>query len=463
MKYISTRGGISPVSFSKAVMMGLADDGGLLLPETIPTLSARELAELAPLDYPELAVRIMSLFIDDIPPDDLRSIIHRSYQTFDTPVVTPLVELDRFLVLELFHGPTLAFKDVALQFLGNLFEYLLKREGQHLNIIGATSGDTGSAAIHGVRGKENVAIFILHPHGRTSRVQELQMTTVLDDNVHNLAVTGTFDDCQEIVKALFADLEFKERHRLGAVNSINWARILAQIVYYFSAWFQARARGVDGRIVFSVPTGNFGDIFAGHLARRMGLPCGPLILGTNENNILTRLVEHGDYSVGDVVPTVSPSMDIQVASNLERYVYFLVECDPARVREKFAALRETKRMPFSPGELERIREDFRSASVGRAETLATIAAVHRSTGYLLDPHTAVGVAAARICAKGEETPICLATAHPAKFGDVVEEAIGSAPPLPPSVAALEGLSTRCRILPPDREKIRDYVMKHAIG
>ncbi|GAB4304230.1 MAG: threonine synthase [Desulfuromonadia bacterium] len=463
MRYLSTRGGITPVTFSQAVMMGLADDGGLLLPERIPTLSPSELADLAPLDYPELAFRIISLFCDDIPASDLREIITRSYRTFDTPLVTPLVEVDRFLVLELFHGPTLAFKDVALQFLGNLFEYLLKREGKHLNIIGATSGDTGSAAIHGVRGKENIAIFILHPHQRTSPVQALQMTTVLDDNVHNIAVTGTFDDCQGIVKGLFGDLEFKEKYRLGAVNSINWARILAQIVYYFSAWFQCRCRGIDRPVVFSVPTGNFGDIFAGYIARRMGIPCGPLILGTNENNILTRLVTQGDYSIGDVVPTISPSMDIQVASNLERYLYYLFDNDPTRLIHRMTRFQETGRMPITLDERERIAGDFRSASVGRQETIATIRRIHADTGYLLDPHTAVGVAAAARCAPAETTPVCLATAHPAKFGEAVEEAIGSPLTLPPSIVDLMNRPTKCDILPPDREKIREYVMKHAIG
>jgi len=444
-------------------MMGLADDGGLLLPETIPALSPRDLAELAPLEYPELAFRIISLFCDDIPAADLREIITRSYRSFDTPAVTPLVEVDRFLVLELFHGPTLAFKDVALQFLGNLFEYLLKREGRHLNIIGATSGDTGSAAIHGVRGKENIAIFILHPHLRTSPVQALQMTTVLDDNVHNIAVTGTFDDCQGIVKSLFSDLEFKERYSLGAVNSINWARILAQIVYYFSAWFQARSRGIDRRIVFSVPTGNFGDIFAGYVARRMGLPCGPLILGTNENNILTRLVTRGDYSIGTVVPTISPSMDIQVASNLERYLYYLFDGDSTRLTDRLNRFRESGAMPITGDERERISHDFRSASVGREETIDTIRRIHAETGYLLDPHTAVGVAAAMQCAPPDTVPVCLATAHPAKFGDAVEEAIGAPLTLPPSVTALLDRPTKCDILPPDLEKIREYVMKHAIG
>ncbi len=319
MKYISTRGKIEPVGFKDAVMMGLATDGGLLLPERIPFIEKSVIDSWKGLSYRDLAFEVISLFADDIPQDDLKKLVSRSYSTFDHTEITPTTRKDGVYILELFHGPTLAFKDVALQFLGNLFEYLLKERHQKMNIVGATSGDTGSAAIYGVRGKENIAIFILHPHGKTSPVQALQMTTVLDDNVHNIAVRGTFDDCQNMVKSLFSDLAFKEKYSLGAVNSINWARVLAQVVYYFYSYFRISEQ--TGReVIFSVPTGNFGDIFAGYVAKRMGLPINKLLLATNENNILTRFINNGDYSLGTVVPTVSPSMDIQVASNFERYL-----------------------------------------------------------------------------------------------------------------------------------------------
>lgn len=462
MRYISTRGGIAPVSFREAVMMGLANDGGLLLPEQIPAVSSEELASWDKLTYQELAFEIISRYATDIPANDLRDLIASSYQGFDSSKVTPLVRKGDLFILELFHGPTLAFKDVALQLLGNLFEYLLRESGQRMNIVGATSGDTGSAAIHGVRGKENISIFILHPHQRTSPVQALQMTTVTDANVHNIAVQGTFDDCQNIVKALFSDLAFKEKYALGAVNSINWARILAQVVYYFSAWLQARAAGCRGEICFSVPTGNFGDIFAGYIAKRMGLPMGKLILATNENNILTRVISNGDYSIGSVVPTLAPSMDIQVASNFERYIYYLFGEDAARVNAAFAAFGASGVLSFTPTEVQRLQADFLSQTVRRDDTIQTIARYQRDLGYLLDPHTAIGVCAAEQCTPAGATAICLATAHPAKFAEAVQLATGNPPPLPASLDGLDSLPTRCEILPPDQQAIRDFIGSMAI-
>jgi len=462
MRYISTRGGIAPVSFQDAVMMGLANDGGLLLPERIPVVTSSELVAWSSLSYQELAFEIISLFATDIPQPVLRDLINRSYTSFESPLVTPLVKRGDLYILELFHGPTLAFKDVALQLLGNLFEYLLRERGQRMNIVGATSGDTGSAAIHGVRGKEHISIFILHPHLRTSPIQALQMTSVTDANVHNIAVQGTFDDCQNMVKALFNDLTFKEQYALGAVNSINWARILAQIVYYFSAWMQMRAAGGKQDIVFSVPTGNFGDIFAGYIAKRMGLPMGPLILATNENNILTRLVANGDYSVGTVVSTLSPSMDIQVASNLERYLYYLFAENPERVRAAFSTFAATGRMPFIASEIATLQRDFLTKSVDRAATLATISRYAQEYNYLLDPHTAVGVAAAEASLPPGAVAICLATAHPAKFGDAVKEATGSEVPLPPSLQGLDALPTRCEVLPADLQAVRSFITDFAI-
>ncbi|UFS70851.1 threonine synthase [Geomonas sp. RF6] len=458
MKYLSTRGKIEPIGFKDAVMMGLATDGGLILPEEIPAIDQKTLAAWRNLSYCDLAFEIISLYADDIPPAVLRELIERSYATFRHPETTPLVQKDGVYILELFHGPTLAFKDVALQLLGNLFEYLLKERGERLNILGATSGDTGSAAIAGVRGKENINIFILHPHLKTSPIQARQMTTVLDANVHNIAVKGTFDDCQGIVKSLFNDLEFKKEYSLGAVNSINWARVLAQVVYYFYAWGRLPQ---DREVTFAVPTGNFGDIFAGYVAKRMGLPVQKLLLATNENNILSRFVKEGDYSLGTVVQTVSPSMDIQLASNFERYLYFLYDEESGRVRDAFCALEKDGRIVFTDEELARVQEEFSTASVGEQETIDTIAEFYKKTGYLLDPHTAVGVRAAQTQVTDGSAAVCLATAHPAKFGEAVERGIGFPPPLPPELAALESLPTRCEVMDPDQEGVKRFLMEKA--
>ena len=459
MQYLSTRGGVAPVSFSQAVMMGLATDGGLLLPERIPAVDAATLAAWARLPFPSLALEVIGRFVaeDDIPRADLARLVERSYSTFTHPEVTPVVDVDGLRILELFHGPTLAFKDVALQLLGNLFEYLLARDGGHLNILGATSGDTGSAAIYGVRGKRGIDIFILHPHNRVSPVQEKQMTTVLDANVHNIAIDGTFDDAQRIVKALFGDLGFKDAYRLGAVNSINWARIAAQIVYYFYAW--GRVTGGDpGRPVsFSVPTGNFGDIFAGHVARRMGLPVERLILATNRNDILARFISSGSYESGEVYATVSPAMDIQVSSNFERYLFYLMDGDAGAVKSLMDGFTRTGRLVVSAEKHRQARADFASTAVSEEQTVATIRQVHEQYGYILDPHTAVGVAAAR--AVGVPDAICLATAHPAKFSEAVTDAIGRSVPLPGPFADLLERESRMVVLPADAGAIRSYMIE----
>ena len=457
MRYISTRGGIQPITFKNAVMMGLATDGGLLLPESYPSISPVQLESWRAFSYPELAFQIIAPFVDDIPADELKGLIERSYSTFTHPEVTPVVRKDGVYILELFHGVTLAFKDVALQLLGNLFEYILAERGEKLNIVGATSGDTGSAAIHGVRGKKGITIFILHPHGKTSPVQALQMTTVTDANVHNIAIRGTFDDCQDMVKSLFNDLEFKEKYSLGAVNSINWARVLAQVVYYFYAWLRVTDSGPQP-VNFSVPTGNFGDIFAGYVAKRMGLPIGTLLLATNENNIHTRFVNDGDYSLTGVVSTVSPSMDIQVASNFERYLYHLYAENPDKVRNAFVELREKGKIRFSNAEMERVHADFCSSSVNQAGTLETIGVFYRETGYMLDPHTAVGVKAALDMFSDNVARVCLATAHPAKFGEAVEKAIGAPTPVPEVVSALEGMPARCDVMDADLEQVREFII-----
>ncbi|MBN2332970.1 MAG: threonine synthase [Deltaproteobacteria bacterium] len=461
MNYISTRGGIAPISFVDAVMMGLAADGGLLLPEEIPVFSAGELEQLGKLSYQQLALRIFQPYVGDcLAADVLAELVKTSYATFTNPLVAPLVKKGDLYILELFHGQTLAFKDIALSLLGNLFARLLADRQQELNILGATSGDTGSAAIYGVRGKKHINIFILHPHGKVSPIQEKQMTSVLDDNVFNVAVEGTFDDGQRIVKEIFADLDFKREFHLGAVNSINWARIMAQIVYYFTAYLQlpAAAREV---VDIVVPTGNFGNIFAGYLAKQMGLPIRRLILASNENNILSHFIASGVYERSQVVPTWSPSMDIQVASNFERYLYYLLDGDSAAICKVFAELQESGRIAIGNHRFARVQTDFASGYSSNEENIATIAEFYQQTGYILDPHTAVGVQVARKLnpprTSDRVTTICLATAHPAKFPQAVEKAIGFPPPVPVSLQGIEQLPSRFAILPASTPIVKKYI------
>lgn len=464
MQYISTRGGIKPVSFTEAVMMGLADDGGLLLPRTVPRVGSDTYSEWKGLSYPELAFEIMSRFIDDIPEAELRDIITRSYATFDTDKVIPIVHQGPLHIMELFHGPTLAFKDVALQFLGNIFEYLLEKNDSTMNILGATSGDTGSAAIYGVRGKERINIFILHPHERVSKVQEKQMTTVTDSNVFNIAIRGTFDDGQAIVKAIFNNLEFKETQNLGAINSINWARVLAQVVYYVHACLHISNHENDKATDFSVPTGNFGDIFAGYIAKRM-LPEGTirkLMLATNSNDILSRMVSDGDYSLSDVMATTSPSMDIQSASNFERYLYYLLDKEPDRTSQAMSQFVETGKIDLTDFK-DQIQRDFITEKATEEEVAATITDFHKEYGYILDPHTAVGVHCAL---KHQEQGIpvcCLATAHPGKFGDTVENAIQTPLEYPDAIKELmvPGKASRCELMDADKNQIQDFIKSHS--
>jgi len=454
MRYVSTRGGIEPVTFSQAVMMGLATDGGLLLPESFPQVDATTLQRWAKLPFKALAVEVMYPYVgEDISRAELEGLVEASYTSFTHPEVTPIVEVGDLRILELFHGPTAAFKDVALQFLGNLFELLLERSGGRLNILGATSGDTGSAAIYGVRGQERIDIFILHPKGRVSPIQERQMTTVLDANVHNIAITGTFDDGQRIVKELFNDLTFKQEYTLGAVNSINWARILAQVVYYFYAWGRVSGGDMDQKVTFSVPTGNFGDIFAGYVAMRMGLPVERLILATNRNDILSRFVNSGVYQTGEVYPTISPSMDIQISSNFERYLYYLMDQDPAKVRALMDQMSREGKLEVPAEKRVEVSALFQAAAVSEEETREQIRETYAQTGYILDPHTAVGVYAA----KDIPGAICLATAHPAKFGAAVKEAIGVESEPPPSLQGLMEKEARCAVLEADAAVIRDFM------
>ncbi|SDO54685.1 threonine synthase [Paenibacillus sp. yr247] len=421
MEYISTRGKVKPIGFIDAILMGLADDGGLLVPKTIPQLSADTLQEWQKLSYSELALEIFSLYVNnEIPRGELKQLVDDSYSTFRDEAVTPVKRLnDGIYVLELFHGPTFAFKDIALQFLGNLYAYVSRKTNSIIHILGATSGDTGASAIEGVRGKEGIRICILHPHQKVSKVQELQMTTVDDTNVLNLSVEGTFDDCQRIIKELFADIEFKHRYHLRAINSINIARILAQTVYYFYAYFQLVKNDQAEKVNFSVPTGNFGDIFAGYLAQKMGLPIHKLILATNENNILERFVQEGVYQPGEFRGTYSPSMDIQVASNFERYLFYLYGEDAQAVSAIMDQFKAEGRVVIPADKLQAVQADFAAYGVQNDECLDTISEYYEKYAYLLDPHTACGVAAADKLAVAGEVTVALSTAHPAKFDESI--------------------------------------------
>ncbi len=456
MNYISTRGGVNPIPFGEAVMTGLADDGGLLLPAAIPNVS-EALSEWRKLPYADLACEIMRLY-SDTPPDVLRGIVDRSYSTFRDPDIARVVAVGPVFVLELFHGPTLAFKDVALQYLGNLFEHLLGRSGAALNILVATSGDTGSAAIHGLRGRDGVRVFVLHPRGRISRTQERQMTTVLDDNVFNVAVEGTFDDCQRIVKSLFSDLTFKKKCALGAVNSINWARVLAQIVYYFYAAFRVMDCTAATAVRFSVPTGNFGDIMAGFMAYKMGLPIDQLVLATNENDVLTRFFNTGEYRPASVSTTISPSMDIQVAGNFERYLYYRMGEDPAAVARLTDDLSRNGALRVDPLPGGAMDDLFTAGSADTDATLAVIRDFYKRYRYLADPHTAVGLAVGSRYLDDRAPMICLSTAHPAKFGEAIKQALGDdSMARHPIIDRLSALATRCDVLPSSVSAVHDYI------
>ena len=453
MRYVSTRGQTPPMGFADAVLTGLAPDGGLLLPETIPDVRDR-LPHWQTLGYVELARELIALFVDDIPRDVLDDLIGKAYATFDHPEIVPLVRVGEVEVMELFHGPTLAFKDVALQFLGRLFEYVLAQRGLHLNILGATSGDTGSAAIAGVRGQKDIDIFIMYPKGRVSELQELQMTTVADENVHCLSVEGSFDDCQNLMKTLFGDLGFKAEYHLGAVNSVNWARVLAQVVYYAYASLKL---GGEQPVRFCVPTGNFGNVFAGYIAKRMGFPVGQLLLATNENDILSVFFHTGVYQRGEVRFTITPAMDIQVASNFERYLYYLLGEDAAALRGFMQAFASQGRavLPRPPG-----TDDFAATAVDVADTAATIRSVYREHGYVADPHSAVGIAAARRFPVSGPT-VCLATAHPAKFPEAVDEAVGAPVARHERLERLRGLPSRTTVIPASLEAVRAFIEAHA--
>ena len=458
MRYVSTRGEAPVLSFEEAMMTGLARDGGLYVPEAIPTLSKDDIAALAGASYEETAFVIMKPYIGDAFTDEeFKVIIARAYEGFGHAARAPMVQLaPNHFLLELFHGPTLAFKDFAMQLIGQLFQASLSRSGKRVTIVGATSGDTGSAAIEAFRGLSNVDVFILFPHGRVSEVQRRQMTTPSESNVHALAVHGDFDDCQARVKDMFNHFEFRDAVGLAGVNSINWARVLAQVVYYF---YSAVALGAPHREVsFTVPTGNFGDIFAGYIAKRMGLPIDKLVVATNQNDILHRALSTGGYVTSGVTPSISPSMDIQVSSNFERLLFDLYDREGPAVQQLMKELSDHGGFTLSQGAKDRLCDEFDSARYGEAEVAALIKTYAAKTSHIFCPHSAIGVGAAEAVTG---PVVALATAHAAKFPDAVEAACGVRPALPPRMADLYERDERLTVLPNDLDALQAHIRKTA--
>jgi threonine synthase len=468
MKYLSTRGDATPRAFCEILLEGLAPDGGLYLPQHYPQVDAATLARWRGLSYADLAFEILSLYIGDIPADELRALVHRTYtaEIFGSAQITPLKPLDEGLYLQaLSNGPTLAFKDIAMQLLGQLFEYQLARTGRQLNILGATSGDTGSAAEYAMRGKKGVRVFMLSPYGRMSPFQQAQMFSLQDPNIHNLAIEGVFDDCQDIVKAVSSDLAFKQRHHIGTVNSINWARLLAQVVYYFFGYFRATKNEAE-TVDFTVPSGNFGNICAGHVARMMGLPIGRLVAATNENDVLDEFFRTGRYRVrgsAETHETSSPSMDISKASNFERFIFDLVGRDAQRTAALFGAgIARDGGFTVSDAEFARIGSfGFASGRSTHADRLATIRDTWQRFGTVVDTHTADGLKVAREHHREGVPMLVLETALPAKFAETIREALGLEPPRPAALQDIESLPRRVQVLPADTERVKRYIAEHA--
>ncbi|CAM5195261.1 Threonine synthase OS=Castellaniella defragrans OX=75697 GN=HNR28_003156 PE=3 SV=1 [Castellaniella defragrans] len=466
MKYQSTRGGMAPLPFSDILLEGLAPDGGLTLPVALPTLSSGQLESWRGLDYADLAAQVLGIFIDDIPPEELRRMTRAAYAPEVFPRIAPLKPLAPGLsLLGLSEGPTLAFKDMAMQFLGQAFETVLAGRGQTLNILGATSGDTGSAAEYALRGKQGVSVFMLSPHGRMSAFQRAQMYSLQDANIHNLALRGVFDECQDIVKALSGDLSFKSAHHLGAVNSINWARIAAQTVYYVWGWLRA-TRHSGNEVSFAVPSGNFGNILAGHIVRQMGLPIRRLVLATNENNVLEEFFRTGIYRprpASQTYATSSPSMDISRASNFERFIFDLVDRDPTRVSALMQELGRTGQFDLStlrPCFTDRY--GFVAGSSSHADRLNTIRSLYQDTEVLIDPHTADGVKVAREHLEEGVPMLVLETALPAKFSDIIVEATGIQPPVPEDLRDLAQRPQRVQVMDCDARQVADYLRHHVL-
>ncbi|WP_390913392.1 threonine synthase [Pseudosulfitobacter sp. SM2401] len=459
MKYISTRGQAPALTFEDAMLTGLARDGGLYVPETIPTLSADQIAGMAGKSYEDVAFTVMRPFVGDVFTDtEFKEIIARAYAGFGHATRAPLVQLDQgHFLLELFHGPTLAFKDFAMQLIGQLFQTALGRRGERVTIVGATSGDTGSAAIEAFRGLDNVDVFILYPHGRISEVQRRQMTTPTESNVHALAMDGDFDDCQARLKDMFNDFEFRDGVRLAGVNSINWARVLAQVVYYFTSAVSVGAP--HRKVSFTVPTGNFGDIFAGYIAKQMGLPIDRLVVATNQNDILHRCLGGQGYHKGETTPSISPSMDIQVSSNFERALFDAYGRDGGAVAQLMDELKAGG-FDVSQGAMQVLQDHYDSGRASEDETSATITSTLKTTGELLCPHSAIGVKVAMDQNLGEVPMITLATAHPAKFPDAVEAASGIRPPLPPRMADLYDRDERVTRIANDLDALKSHIKGH---
>ncbi|HMH19480.1 MAG TPA: threonine synthase [Burkholderiales bacterium] len=464
MLYVSTRSGTKPQPFTGILLEGLAPGGGLFVPEEFPKLSAVELAAMRSMSYRELAFAIFSKFADDIPAGDLKQLIDKTYtkEVFGSEDITPVKKLEQGLyLLGLSNGPSLAFKDIALQLLGNLFEYALEKHGRRLNVLGATSGDTGSSAEYALRGKKNLQVFMLSPQGRMSAFQAAQMYSLQDENIFNIAVRGVFDDCQDIVKAISGDFAFKARHRIGAVNSINWARIAAQIVYYFKGYFAA-TKSDEERVSFSVPSGNFGNVYAGHVARSMGLPIAKLIVATNENNVLDEFFRTGRYRVrkaDEIAATSSPSMDISKSSNFERYAYDLVGRDPVKLKSLWTELDDNGVFALAGTEIFRHVADtgFVSGSSTHADRVATIRRVWKDFGVMIDPHTADGVKVGLEHRDKGVTLVCMETAQPAKFAETIREALGREPSRPAGFENLEKLPQRFEVMDADAGQIKHYI------
>ena len=461
MKYISTRGEAPVLGFSDALLAGLARDGGLYLPETYPQFSAEDIRNLRGKSYVEIALKVLSPFVDgEIPAAEFEKMVRESYGSFRHDAVCPLVQTGaNEFVLELFHGPTLAFKDVAMQLLSRMMDYTLAQRGQRATIVGATSGDTGGAAIEAFAGRDNTDIFILFPHGRVSPVQQRQMTSSAASNVHALSIDGNFDDCQNLVKGMFNDLNFRDTLSLSGVNSINWARIMPQIVYYFTSAISLGAP--DRKVSFTVPTGNFGDIFAGFVAKKMGLPIDRLIIATNDNDILSRTVATGSYAMRGVEQTSSPSMDIQISSNFERLLFESYDRDAAAIRGLMRSLGQSGEFTIADAPLKTIRNQFAAGRSTVAETAATIDSVLKQDGYLLDPHSAIGVKVAREHADTASPMVVLATAHPAKFPDAVKDACGVSPALPAWLSDLMECKEHFTRLQNDLKVVEDHIRSHS--
>jgi len=470
MRYLSTRGGMAPQPFTDVLLEGLAPDGGLAVPESIPQVTPEQLLAWRSLSYADLAYEVLKLFITDIPEADLRALTRATYrpEVFGGEAIAPLKPLKHGIsLLGLSEGPTLAFKDMAMQFLGNLFEYVLARRGTTLNILGATSGDTGSAAEYAMRGKQGVAVFMLSPVGRMSAFQRAQMYSLQDANIHNIAVHGVFDDCQDIVKAVSGDLTFKTTHRIGAVNSINWARIAAQVVYYFHGWRLATEGAADpmAQVSFAVPSGNFGNILAGHVARSMGLPIRRLVLATNENNVLEEFFRTGIYrprASSETYETSSPSMDISKASNFERFVYDLLGRDPARLKALWDELAARGSFDLSAHKPQFAQYGFASGTSTHADRLATIRQIHAETGVVIDPHTADGVKVALPLVEPGVPMLVLETALPVKFSATIEEALGRPAPRPAGFENIEQLPQRVQTVDADVQIIKDLIAASAV-